>query len=801
MLWNNLKITLRNLWKNKIFSLINLFGLAIGLACCIILYLYVADELSYDKHNPNHERIYRLGTSFKFNELELTDPSTSPAVGPALVNEFPEVENSVRILREFNPLPIETDGKSFVEEKIYWTDPSFVDIFNVSCLEGNPKLSLSQPNQLVISRSTAMKYFGSLQVMGKQVKLEDDGTYTITSVVEDMPKNSHFHFHFLTSVQTHWKYKVTSWMNDGAYTYVLLDRKSSAESFHSKLPGLVKKYIEPELIKNHNQSLKEYEEAGNYHRYYAMPLSKIHLHSHSIYELEPNGNISNVYIFSFSSLLILLIACINFTNLSTAKSTQRAKEIGVRKTLGSTRKRLIGQFLSESILLSLFALVIALLLVEASLPLTNSLIGKKLQILYHQNYHLLLLFLGIALFTGLFAGSYSAFYLSRFNPMKVMKGDISRGSQNSSLRKVLVGIQFCISIFLFISTFVIRDQMNYIHSKDLGFQKENLLVLDNAHKLQGSTNFKELLQKHPGVKDVSQTTNIPGGFFDGFTVMGDPSTDPNSYSTRAMCTDFDFIKTMGMQVVEGRFFSRDLPSDSKGIVINQTMAKEMNLAQPLGKKIYFNFMEPLTIIGLVKDFHFVSLHNKISSVVMLHPDFSKKNKIAIRFLPEQRQSVLRMATRLWEQHSNGFPLEYFFVADQMEDLHRTENRTMKLFSIFSILSILVTCLGLLGLSSFTTEQRTKEIGIRKTLGASNFTILHLLNRDILSWMIVAFIFTSPIAWYIMNHWLQDFAYRTAIHWYAFALSGGLALLIALLTVSWQAWRASRLNPVEALRYE
>ncbi|NOU59007.1 ABC transporter permease [Marinifilum caeruleilacunae] len=800
MIWNNLKIAIRNLWRNKIYSLINLFGLAIGLAGCIILSLYVIDEYSYDKHNKNHSRIFRMNTSVKFKEFELTHPTSSPVLAATLIEDFPEVEEAARIVSNFESVVIESETKGFVEERFYWTDPAIIKIFDLKILKGNGTEALKNPYQLIISENTALKYFGSLNVIGKQIKLEEEDSYTIAAIAKDLPKNSHFHFHYLTSIKTHFKNDVTSFNNDGAYTYVLLNKKADKEAFVKKVPALVKKYVEPDLKQTLNMSLAEMEANGDYYRYFAMPLADIHLHSNSIYELESNGDINNVYIFLFSSILILLIACINFTNLSTAKSAQRAKEVGVRKSLGSTRQRLIVQFLAESILLSFTALFIALLMVEASLPFASALLEKQLVSLYHNNSLLILFFLGLALFTGLFAGSYSAFYLSKFDPAKVLKGDLFINNGKSTLRSTLVSVQFCITIFLFVSTLIAFQQMNFVSHKNLGFDKNEQLVVKNVHQTKSMEAFKAAFTNHTSVKNASLASNIPGGFYDGFSIQNANGDDQNNYSVRATTADFDFAETMSMNMLEGRFFSKDFPSDKDGMIVNQALVKKMNLSNPVGTLINTP-MGKKTILGVVNDFHFVSLHMKISPLIFMHPEGLPKLYMVINYRKGKKKEVVNLLQSVWKDHTQGFPLEYFFMDDYFAELHRNDNNTMQLFSIFSILSILITCLGLLGLSSFTTEQRTKEIGVRKVLGASNFSILHLLNKDMLKWMLFAIIITSPIAWYVMNKWLSNFAYQTEIQWYIFLISGMSAMLLAIATISWQAWITTRKDPIESLRYE
>ncbi|NOU59006.1 ABC transporter permease [Marinifilum caeruleilacunae] len=799
MIWNNLKIAIRNLWRDKVFSLINISGLAIGLACCIIIFLFVSNELSYDKHHKDYQQIYRLGIEGKLGETEMKGPFTANPMAPALLLEFPEVEEAVR-MRRGNHI-IQNQENIFNENRLFWVDSTFFNIFGAEFIFGNSDKALSESRQMVITRSIAIKYFGHIDVLGKSLKLNQNQDYTISAVIEDCPSNTHFHFEFLLPYFDLPSSRDNFWLNDGKYTYVKLKKGTRQADFDQKLHTLVTKYVAPALKRGLNINYEDMVKDGNYYRFYSRPITDIHLHSHSNFELGNNGDIVNVSLFTIIALMILVIACINFTNLSTAKSSKRAKEIGVRKSLGSSKGRLISQFLFESVLLSLIAFTFAMIIVEFILPFTSTLIGKELISDYISNPQLFFIFLGISIITGLLSGTYAAFFLSSFKPAKVLKGDLSKGKNNLLLRKSLVIFQFSISIFLFIATFTVYKQMQYIQEKKLGFKKENVLVLENADEINDIDSFKERIQSYPGVINSTFASAIPGEFLNGNIIGRKADLDPNQYSFRRISADADYKKTLQLELVEGRFFKHEIASDSSNVLINEAGVKELGLVNPIGEIIARGVSRPLTIIGVVKDMHGDTFRNRILPTIILPESMESQSRLAIRYHANSEKEILSNIQKEWNNYTTGVPFKYYHLNQLIHDLHKEEYATMRTFTVFAFLSIFIAILGLLGLSSYATEQRIKEIGIRKTLGSSVGGIIKLMNKDFLQWILISIAITSPIAYYFMSKWLENFVYRASLDVWIFIASGLLSIVIAAITISIQTWKAANQNPVESLRYE
>lgn len=799
MIWNNIKIAFRNLWRDKIFSLINISGLAIGLACCIIIFLFVSNELSYDKYHKDYQQIYRLGIEGKLGDMEMKGPFTSNPMAPALLSEFPEVEEAVRINRSSSI--IQNEDKIFSESRIFWVDSTFFKLFSANFISGNPAQALNESKQMVITKSMALKFFGDIEAIGKSLKVNQNHDYTISAVIEDCPPNTHFQFDFLIPYFDYPQSRDNFWLNDGKYTYVKLKKGTKQGDFDKKLNTLVTKYVAPALKSALNMNYEDMVKAGNYYRFYSRPMSDIHLHSHSTFELGNNGDILNVTLFTIIAILILVIACINFTNLSTARSSKRAKEIGVRKSLGSSKTRLIFQFLFESVLLSLIAFTIAMIIVEFVLPITSVLIGKELSSNYINNPHLFFIFLGISIATGLLSGTYAAFFLSSFKPAKVLKGELSKGKNNLLLRKSLVIFQFSISIFLFIATFTVYKQMQFIQDKKLGFEKENVLVLKNADEISNIKSFKERIQSYPGIISSTFASAIPGEFLNGNIIGRKADLDPNQYSFRRISADEDYQKTLHLELVEGRFFNEAIASDSSKVLINEAGVKELGLTNPIGEVIARGVTRPLTIIGVVKDIHGDTFRNKILPLIILPKDSEYQTRLAIRYHADNKNAILGIIEKEWNNYTTNIPFEYYHLNNLIHDLHKKEYATMRTFSAFACLSILIAILGLLGLSSYTTEQRIKEIGIRKTLGSSVGDIIKMMNKDFLQWILISILISSPLAYFFMSKWLENFAYRANLDIWIFIASGLLSILIAITTISIQTWKAANQNPVESLRYE
>jgi putative ABC transport system permease protein len=805
MLKNYIKIALRNIFRNKLYSLINLTGLAIGLAACLMIWLWVQDELSFDRFHTNAERIYRVERKFDFRDMHGQAPVTSPPYGPALVNDYPEVENYVRM--HLQEISFKDHQNVFYKQELIFADNSIFEIFDFRLERGDPKTALVQPKSIVMTRENALKYFGTEDVLGKSINVDWRGTlvdFQITGILEEVPANSHVRFDVLASLSSYPSEQMVIWFSNYLYTYVLLGQGSSAQELEGKFSSFMTKYmaadftkvVGPETDINDVFQLKLYS------------LLDIHLHPAEEFEIGPQGSLTSVYIFSAIALLILIIACINFMNLSTARANKRAKEVGIRKTVGAFKHQLRGQFLGESVLLAFIALVLAVLLIRLFIPMFNVISGKSLTLtmLFRASNGVILI--GIALAAGLLAGLYPAFFLTRFDPAKVLKGGAQSGTGKSLFRRSMAVIQFVISITLIIGTLVVFKQMDYIQKKSLGFDKENVLIIpaDSQQVNQNINAFRNALEGDTRIKSFSVSSNIPGSSRFSDTAYKREDTD-DVFSLIFMETDYEFVDTYGFEVSHGRPFSREFSTDIDGaVLINKAAAREIGytLEEAVGKKL-FRFLEldqfqELTIVGVVEDFHFKSLHKIIEPCLMvLDPD--NFDMISVRIMPGDVRGTVGFIQQKWGEIFPGEQFEYSFLDSRIDLLYKSEGRMRNLFLIFSVLSIFVACLGLFGLAAFTAEERTKEIGVRKVMGASSANILFLLSKEFAKWVLVANVIAWPIAYFVMSKWLQNFAYQTGVGIWPFILSAVLALLIAMFTVSYQSVKAAITDPVECLRYE
>lgn len=802
MLKSYFKIAFRNLIRFKAYSLINIFGLAIGIAACIIILLFVTDEVSFDKHNEKAGRIYRVHTRGKLlgNELNM---AVSPApLGETMVNDFPEVTASARIFYTPNML-IRYKDNVFNETRFFWADSSILDIFTIRFIQGDPKTALDQPHTVILTESLTEKYFGNEDPMDKIINMEDGTPYTIKGVIENCPPNSHFRYDMFASLSS-WggNERNDFWVSNNFYTYILLKEGTSATGLQKKLPEFARKYAGPQLQQLLGITFDEALARGYNYEFIMQPLVNIHLNSHLDYEIEPNSDIRYVYIFSVIALFILFIACINFMNLSTARSSIRSKEVGIRKVLGSSKARLVLQFLAESTLLTFFSVLIAIVLVEIFLPSFGTLAGKELRTGYFDNFLVIPALVITIIIVGTIAGTYPAFFLSSFQPVKVLKGGAGAVSRNW-LRSGLVIFQFTITIVLFICTFIVAGQMKYIQEKNLGFDKEHVLVIQRAWTLENQVQaFKDELMKNTDIISVSNTDNLPGRNFNQTVFKPEDAPLSQQYPLATMGTDYDFAKTLGLKVLDGRFFSKEISTDTTAVVLNEEAVKFMELKDPLGKRLILPGQNnpPITIVGILRDFHYESLRQKIRPLAV----FINKGGtqfLAVRIKPHKVSQSVHFIQGQYKKFVPDKPFEYFFLDDDFNNLYQSEQKTGQIFSAFSILAIFIACLGLLGLTAFTVERRIKEIGIRKVLGASVSKIIFLIAKEFLKWIIIANLIAWPIAYYFMNNWLENFAYRAGITLWSFIYSGVIALIIALLTVSSQIIKAAASNPVEALRYE
>ena len=806
MIRNYIKTAFRTLRKNKGFTIINILGLALGLATCLLIVLYVADELSYDRYNIKANRIFRINEDLKLGNNNVLYAVSMPPLAQTLKTDFPEVEEATRI-KQAGGFHVKKGDESILEYNTAFADASVFNVFTLPMINGNPATALKEPNSVVLTESTAIKYFNSTDIIDKTLIINNNQSLKVTGVIKDIPRQSHFNFDFFLSMSNFPDSRSTQWLRSDYNTYVVLRKGTDHKSFEKKLPAFLKKYSDAEMQAGLHLNMDAFEKSGSYFRLNLIPLLNIHLHSNRVGELGTNGTMQYVYIFSAIALFILLIACINFMNLSTARSSNRAREVGVRKVLGSPRKYLIFQFLTESVLVTLTAAVIALLIALFLLPVFNQLSGKELNIGSQTLTWLLPSLFVIVIVVGFAAGSYPAFFLSAFQPINVLSGKLSGGFKGGKLRSILVVFQFSISIFLIIGTIVIYNQLYYIQNKNLGYNRNQVLIINNAFELGShAKTFKQEIKQLPGVLNATLTGYLPTAHVRSTSIFYKDATfdQKKAIFPQSWNVDEDYISTLGMKIVSGRNFSVQMSTDSLGLIINESTAKFLGYSDPINKILYRNMdgnrdhMKPYHIVGVIKDFNFNSLRENISPVIlMLNEDSGGLSaKISVANLP----ALVSAMKNKWKNLSQS-PFSYSFMDQDFAANYRAEQRTGTISMIFTSLAIVIACLGLFGLAAYAAEQRTKEIGIRKVLGASVSGIVGTLSKDFIKLVLISIIVTTPIAWYLMNKWLQDFAYRINVQWWVLVLAGAAALFIALITVSFQSVKAALANPVDSLKNE
>lgn len=807
MIKNYFKVGTRILRRHKAYSFINISGLAIGMASCLLILLYIQDELSYDRYNKNYHRIYRIVTLAQMGETGVNVVGAAPPMAKTLVEEFPEVEDAVRF-QDSDDVRISFGEKSFREKRVVYTDPSFFNVFTVPLLAGEAKSALESPRTVVLSELTAKKYFGSTDPIGKILLFDGKVDYKVTGVFKEIPKNSHFHFDIMASLSSLPASQMPVWLNFNYRTYLLLKPDADPRVLDAQFPMLFKKYAGPQLQKAMGKSLEELaKDMGMKIESTLQPLKDVHLYSDLMGEFEPNSDAKYIYILSAIALFILIIASINFMNLSTARSAGRAKEVGLRKVLGSQRRELVKQFLTESLILSVIALAFAFLLLWLGLPLFNSLSGKGLVLSDLVNGFMVVSFIGITVLSGLLAGCYPAFFISAYRPVNVLRGRLRAGTGTISLRRILVVFQFAASIILIVGTFVVYNQLRYIQNKKLGYNKEQVLILDNAHLLRRQAeSFKNEVLKHPRIirGTVSSCLPVPSG---SEYLMVTPEGKPLSEETPPLAVwpvDHDYIKTLEIKIVSGRDFSRDHATDKGAAIVNQSAARHFGWDDPLGKRIQkFDTVggrpKVYTIIGIMEDFHFESLRDSIKPLVLYLG--RSTGLMSLRIKTENISGTVDFLRKKWNEFLPGEPFAYSFLDERFFNTYRAEQKIGKIFGVFSGLAIFISCLGLFGLAAFMAEKRTKEIGIRKVLGASVPNIIRLMIKEFVILVGIANLIAWPVAYFIMLSWLQDFAYRISLGFHLFVLGGLVALLIALTTVAFQAIKVAVANPIHSLRYE
>lgn len=810
MFKNYFKTAWRNLLKSRAYSAINIIGLAAGLASCLLIVFYVINELSYDKYNEKIDQVYRIDSDMRFGGHHFILASTPDPLGAALKSSFPEVQQYVR-LRDHGGLFVKKGNQNIMEDRVILADSTLFDVFTLPMISGDPHTALVAPNSVVITKSMAAKYFPNVSiqdVVGKTLTINDTSQYKITGVIKDVPKESHFHYDFFVSMYGQLSsYEIDQWTSNNFNTYIVLNKHADPKKFGSLLDDFVMKHVAP-IFKTMNITEEQFKKQGNYLHYELMPLSNIHLYSQKDGELEANGNIQYVYIFSIIALFILIIACVNFMNLSTARSSGRAKEVGVRKVLGSNRQNLVFQFLTESLLITFIGMILAIIIAALLLPYFNQLSGKSLTLHSFLSPWIVPSLIAIVIIVGFLAGIYPALYLSAFRPVVVLKGKVAKGFKTGWLRSGLVVFQFAISIFLIIGTLVIYSQLRFIQNKDIGYNREQVLIVKNTDGLGSSTKvFENEVLKLNGVQNATVTGYLPtAGWRSDSPLFPSPMMDTKSaISTQMWRVDENYIPTLGMKIIEGRNFSKDFPTDSSGIIVNEAFARQLDSKDLLNKSMYYNVDFPSMgfkeyhIIGVVKNFNFNSLHDQVTPLVLLLQP--QTGSIAFRVSTANIDKLIPSIENVYKKVAPGQPFQYSFMDEDFNKTYQAEQRMGALSMTFSILAILIACLGLFGLITFAAEQRTKEIGIRKVLGATVTDISSMLSKDFLKLVLVAVLIAFPLAWWAMNEWLQNFAYRIRIGWWIFLVAGLTGILIAMITISFQAIKAAVANPVKSLRSE
>jgi len=818
MFSNYLKIALRNLVRHKLYSFINIGGLALGLACATLIFLWVRDEWSYDRFHANADSIYRVNWDFKGEDgVEGVGPGTPPPLAATLTSSIADVKAATR-LRPMPSATVRSRESYFNEDGVLAADSNFFDIFSFSLVSGDPSTALKQPNSVVLTEDAAVKFFGSVPAIGKTLLIDEArkdmyGTYQslfrVTGIVRNPPRNSHIRFSMLTSMSSYpevaWRNWSWVWMQ--VVTYVKLAEGVSSSSIDAQIPSLIKRFgaagfrrlgtTYDDLVKN-----------GGRFTFVLQPFTDVYLGSVTIgNRLGPLGDRSQVHLLSIIAVFVIGIACINFMNLATARSSTRVKEIGVRKVLGSQRSMLVWQFLVESMMYSLFSMVVSLFLVELFLSPFNQLSGKIIEFNLLDPLWLPGLILLIVVLVGAVSGSYPGFYLSSSKPALAVKGSSANPGHGKTMRNLLVSAQFAMTIGLVACTIVVREQMDFVRQKDYGFERKGIVVISNRNNRLGNNaeSFRDALMKQPQIINASISTGVPpnSAFQDGYEAEG---KGDQSFGITSYIADEHFFSTLGITITEGRGFSPEF-ADSGSVILNEAAVRLMGLSDPVGKLITYpgGNGARYRVIGVLKDFNLFSLYSPIAAFALFHSSSKSytipESHVLIRVRPDDLESTVQMLEREWRSFAPTMPFEYSFLDENIEADYRSAERLGQVFFLFSVLTIVIACIGLFGLAAFSTERRTKEIGIRKALGASEAQVVILISKEFVRLVLVANIMAWPAAWYIMTTWLEGFAYRTDISWSVFLVAGALALGVAMLTVSFQAIKASLMNPVKALRYE
>lgn len=810
MIKNYFKIAFRNLAKYKFISFINLFGLTVGFTCCLLILTYILNELSYDRYNKNADNIYRITRTF-YNgngDATLKLSTIAPPFGYYLPTDFPEIQKMTRLLNN-GTTPLKYEDKLINEPNVYFADENIFDVFTITVLKGNPATALKDPFSVMLTEETAKKYFGDEDPINKVLRANNQFDVKVTGIYKDFPSNAHLHPNMLVSFNTLKDSAVygeknlqTNWGNNSFFTYILLPKNYNIKNMEARFPAFLDKHMAGQFRTVQPSKGTKLD---------LQKLTDIHLHSHTDYEAEPNGDIKRVYIFSCIAFFILLIACINYMNLSTARAALRAREIGIRKVIGARKKELIIQFLSESLLLTWASILIAFFLLFLLLPWLNKISEQDLSVGILLKWQILVPLLFAPFIVGIISGIYPALFMSSFQPVKTLKGLFKIRGSSISFRKVLVVTQFAISIILIITTMIVFQQMRFMQQTSLGYDKEHLVTLPYYTQLDGQyESFRNSLLQNSSIKEAGRSSRIPTGRLLDDMSASAPGTDsmvPVKAEVRYVAADYDFIPTYGIHIVAGRNFSREYGTDTSGFVINEAAVKAIGWKSPeqaIGKNFKYGFING-KIIGVMHDFHFESLHQEIKPMILIMPAAAQGqnfyNVLSVKIAGNNVPTALATLKNTWQKYLPDFPYQYTFLDENFSKLYASEQKQETIFTAFACIAIFIACLGLLGLSAFTINQRIKEIGIRKVMGASISSIVTLLSKDFLKPVGIAAIVAFPVAWYFMDKWLRDFAYRISISWWIFIAAGILAALIALITISFLAIKAAMANPVKSLRTE
>jgi len=808
MLNNLIKHSLRSFKRQRAYIIINVLGLSIGIACSLLIALFVINEASYDKFNTKKDRIFRLILNFKIGGQEITAASASAVIGPTMLKEFPEIEGFLRMTGR-GPTIVECNNQTFIEEHLVEADSSFFNFFSIPLIKGDPKNLLNAPRKVVLSESTAKKIFGNENPIDKTLKIgEDTVRFTVAGVMADIPENSHFEANIISSFMTNQGSNDPTWMRNSFSTYLLIKPNSSYVTVDKKIPELLIKYVGPEVQQFLGISISDFVKQGNKYRYYLQNLTDIHLDPTIQQQFKEAGDPKYLKIFGSIALFIVLIAAINFMNLSTAQSSGRAKEVGIKKIGGSSRGMLITQFLSESFILSFISLIFALIFIKVTLPYFNNLLGANLTLNLFTNWYTIPVLILFSMVVGFLAGSYPALFLSSFSPYEVLKGSVKNSLQKGRLRGVLVVFQFTVSIVLIVGTIVMYRQIRYMLNKDLGFNKEQLIVINKAEALgTKAKSFEESLRGIPGVINIASSTDVPGrnNYNDGYNLEG---RKDETFLMETNWIDYDYLETYGMTLVSGRSFNESFTTDQQACLINETAVKNLGITD-LEKA---RFMRPgdsgrvnyLQVIGVVKNFNFESLRNQIGPYLFCLNTANVlcgMRYLTVKISANNYSKTISEIENKWKEFTANKSLEYYFVDQDFEQMYIKEKQNAQMAVIFSLLAIFIASLGLFGLTSFTVEQQTKEIGVRKAMGSSITGIYIIMSKEVIILVSISALIACPVIYYIAGKWLENFYYRINLGVFSFVAGLTIVLGIAILTISYRVMRAARVNPAQSLKYE